>query len=81
MKARVNYVEELAAQDGTVFWVNSEQVRGEPRVFWIERRDVGAFRSVNDKTCDDTYSRATVCRQLARVVREWDEAHPVDEQR
>lgn len=70
-----DYIEELTAQDGTHFWVNSEQIRGERRVFWIERRDVGTSRSKNDAACDDTFSRATVCCQLARRVREWDESH------
>lgn len=62
------YVEEATAADGTRFQVNSEQVRGERRTFWIERRDVDSARFVGDGTYDDTHSRRTACLQLARLA-------------
>lgn len=66
-----SYVEDLVADDGTGFQVNSEQVRGERRIFWIERKDVGSPRWVGDGSYEDTRSRRTAYNQLARRVEEW----------
>lgn len=64
----------LTAADGTVFGIQSEQVRGERRTYWLIRKDRGTSSFVADahRNYDDTTDKRTAYRQLRRRVKEYD---------
>jgi hypothetical protein len=65
----------LTAADGTRFAIQSEHVRGEPRAYWLIRRDPGEQSFVRDghANYDEVYRKDTAMRQLRRRVKEYDE--------
>lgn len=66
----------LTAADGTVFAIQSEHVRGEPRSYWLVRKDRGTSSYVADAhpAYDDTTDKRKAHRMLRRRVAEYNKA-------
>jgi hypothetical protein len=62
----------VTAADGTEFSIQSEQVRGEPRSYWIVRRDVDASSFVDDGVYGETDDARTAHRRLQKRLAEWE---------
>lgn len=65
----------VTTSDGTTFQIHSELVRGEPRFYWIERRDPGATRTVRDGRYDGSCDARVIRRRLRRRAEEWEREH------
>jgi hypothetical protein len=66
----------ITTTDGTLFMLDSEHVRGEPRWYFVSRRlpNERESQSVWDGGPDGSVDKRTVLRRMRRAAREHEEA-------
>lgn len=65
--------EVVTCDDGTTFSLQSELIRGEPRFYYILRRERGNAVAVTDDSYEGSYDKRTALRQMNQCALDWED--------
>ena len=63
-----------SCEDGTIFSVHSELIRGEPRWYWVEKRDAGLSGRSRSVDHEGSISKTKMQRLARRLADEYESA-------